>query len=327
MQLYKLFAVLAALQPALAKSLLDFSAARGDNPSVLGVRNLESVRNTRPKDNTNDLYIKLDKDPKGTPALHFHRKKDYIRAEYHALKDQIEADKTYYIGYKFSLGAIQQSLMIWQFKEYSANNPNDGGANIPLSLEFKSGKLNLQYQASSDAKRVSQWSKELKTDTVYSIGLVINTSRPGWVELYFDGEQQTFGSGSNRLKANTFPGQADPKFGAYRGEEVQIDTYVYNIQIGTALDDIKEAAGLGSSPKPTATSNPTPVPTCSWEGHCEGASCSDENDCSDELICKSGKCTTDNVVPCSWEGHCAGAKCSSHDDCSDDLACNNGVCA
>ncbi|GMF73048.1 unnamed protein product [Aspergillus oryzae] len=249
MQLYKVFAVLAALQPALAKSLVDFSAARGDNPSILGLRNLESVRNTKLDENTKDLYIKLDKDPKGTPALHFHRKKDYIRAEYHSLKNQIEVDKTYYIGYKFSLGAIQQSLMIWQF-----------------------GKLNLQYQASGDAKRVSQWSKELKTDTVYSIGLVINTSRPGWVELYFDGEQQTLSSGSTRLKANTFPGQADPKFGAYRGEEVQIDTYVYNIQIGTTIDDIKEAAGLGSSPKPTTTSNPTPVPTCAWEGHCEGTS-------------------------------------------------------
>lgn len=114
MQLYKVFAVLAALQPALAKSLVDFSAARGDNPSILGLRNLESVRNTKLDENTKDLYIKLDKDPKGTPALHFHRKKDYIRAEYHSLKNQIEVDKTYYIGYKFSLGAIQQSLMIWQ---------------------------------------------------------------------------------------------------------------------------------------------------------------------------------------------------------------------
>ncbi|OOO05226.1 Polysaccharide lyase [Aspergillus oryzae] len=324
MQLYKVFAVLAALQPALAKSLVDFSAARGDNPSILGLRNLESVRNTKLDENTKDLYIKLDKDPKGTPALHFHRKKDYIRAEYHSLKNQIEVDKTYYIGYKFSLGAIQQSLMIWQFKEYSANS--HGGANIPLSLEFKSGKLNLQYQASGDAKRVSQWSKELKTDTVYSIGLVINTSRPGWVELYFDGEQQTLSSGSTRLKANTFPGQADPKFGAYRGEEVQIDTYVYNIQIGTTIDDIKEAAGLGSSPKPTATSNPTPVPTCAWEGHCEGATCTTENDCSDELVCKNGKCTADGAVPCSWEGHCEGATCSSENDCSDELVCKNGKC-
>ena len=35
--------------------------------------------------------------------------------------------------------------------------------------------------------------------------------------------------------------------------------------------------------------NPPP-PSCSWEGHCEGASCKDENDCSDDLVCQSGKC-------------------------------------
>ncbi|KAL6797192.1 hypothetical protein GGI42DRAFT_90348 [Trichoderma sp. SZMC 28013] len=29
---------------------------------------------------------------------------------------------------------------------------------------------------------------------------------------------------------------------------------------------------------------------------------------------------------CSWEGHCAGASCSTENDCSDDLTCNNGVC-
>ncbi|KAF1991215.1 glycoside hydrolase family 75 protein [Aulographum hederae CBS 113979] len=30
---------------------------------------------------------------------------------------------------------------------------------------------------------------------------------------------------------------------------------------------------------------------------------------------------------CSWEGHCLGASCQSGDDCSDDLICTNGACA
>ncbi|KAI9014606.1 hypothetical protein BC832DRAFT_159981 [Gaertneriomyces semiglobifer] len=29
---------------------------------------------------------------------------------------------------------------------------------------------------------------------------------------------------------------------------------------------------------------------------------------------------------CSWPGHCAGASCGSHYDCSDDLICVNGQC-
>ena len=40
-----------------------------------------------------------------------------------------------------------------------------------------------------------------------------------------------------------------------------------------------------------------PYPFCSyWLTHYQGASCSDGNDCSDELVCKSGKCAS------SWLG-------------------------
>ncbi|KAL7902894.1 hypothetical protein HDV63DRAFT_362565 [Trichoderma sp. SZMC 28014] len=31
--------------------------------------------------------------------------------------------------------------------------------------------------------------------------------------------------------------------------------------------------------------------TCSWAGHCLGASCSTDDDCSDALVCTNGKCS------------------------------------
>ncbi|PYH95517.1 hypothetical protein BO71DRAFT_351226 [Aspergillus ellipticus CBS 707.79] len=258
-----------------------------------------------------DLYAKLGTDPNGTAALHFHRKEGYIRAEYHALSNKLEDDQTYYIGYKFSLGTIEQSLMIFQFKAYEGNDATTGGANIPLSLGFKSGQLHLQYQADFSSQRVPQWSKTLSTDTVYSAGIVIHTGKPGWVEFYFDGEQQTFTtSKSTRLQANTWEGRNEPKFGAYRGEAVEINTYVYNIQIGTELSDIEEAAGLSatssgsgsasastssavsSSAVSTPSASASASPSCSWEGHCAGASCSTYNDCSDDLVCTDGVCAS-----------------------------------
>lgn len=61
MQLYKLLTLLAVLQPALSKSLLDFSAARNDNPSILGIRNHEAEGDSKPRENI-DLYIKMGKD-------------------------------------------------------------------------------------------------------------------------------------------------------------------------------------------------------------------------------------------------------------------------
>lgn len=113
-------------------------------------------------------------------------------------------------------------------------------------MEIVKGKLQFQYQASADSHREAQWTTDVAADTVYSVGIVINTSSPGWVQLYWNGDLQGFDSigGKTNLTATTFPGRADPKFGAYRGEEVGIDTYVYKIQIGTELSDIASAADL-----------------------------------------------------------------------------------
>lgn len=114
MRFFQTLGLLASLQPALAASLIDFSAARGDNPSMLGIKNLQADRDNTIDYDPADLFIKLGTDPQGTPALHFHRIKDYIRTEYHSLPNKIEADKTYYIGYKFQLGAIENDLMVFQ---------------------------------------------------------------------------------------------------------------------------------------------------------------------------------------------------------------------
>jgi hypothetical protein len=111
--------LLACLPGVFSASLVDFSAARGDNPSMLGVRNMQAAREDGSTSvNTDELYIKLGQDPKGVPALHYHRDKGYIRAEYH-LKDKFTADKTYYFGYQFSLADIEQSLMVWQLYDFS----------------------------------------------------------------------------------------------------------------------------------------------------------------------------------------------------------------
>lgn len=143
---------------------------------------------------------------------------------------------------------------------------------------------------------------------------MINTATPGWVELYWNGVKQTFSTtGTTRLSATTYPGQAEPKFGAYRGEAVEIDTYVYRIQIGTTIDDITDAASLSTS-----------TPACGWEGHCPGDSCASNDDCWDQLTCSNGVCAD---TTCTWTGHCDGDTCSVDEDCEDPYYCQNSVCA
>ncbi|KAG2413844.1 hypothetical protein HFD88_003033 [Aspergillus terreus] len=86
------------------------------------------------------------------------------------------------------------------------------------------------------------------------------------------------------------------------------------------------SGGSGGTPTTTTTATqPTSTGTCSWAGHCEGATCSTADDCSDNLVCSGGVCSV--AQSCSWAGHCEGASCSTNDDCSDQLACKNGVCS
>ncbi|OAQ69232.1 glycoside hydrolase family 75 [Pochonia chlamydosporia 170] len=51
------------------------------------------------------------------------------------------------------------------------------------------------------------------------------------------------------------------------------------------------SAAVATAPS-TASSCPSnpPMPSCSWRGHCEGSKCKSDSGCSDDLVCKKGKC-------------------------------------
>lgn len=98
--------------------LVDFSASHGDPPSKMGLLNLEKAKGDKQSANSAKLYIKLDKDPSGAPAAHFHRSIGDIRAEYHLLKNATKKDSIYYIGYHFSLGDVKQGNILWQWYTY-----------------------------------------------------------------------------------------------------------------------------------------------------------------------------------------------------------------
>jgi hypothetical protein len=158
----------------------------------------------------------------------------------HALNKKTKVGETYYLTYSFALGATPNSLMVWQWKEYKANNKDNKGANIPLSLEVRNNQLLFQYQADRDSKRVAQWTKDVKPNTVYNVGLeILAKSSDGHVKLYWNGEQATFSTnGKKTLTGNMFPGRSDPKIGIYRGEEVETNSFVYQFQIGTEQGDV-----------------------------------------------------------------------------------------
>ncbi|KAH0490854.1 hypothetical protein TgHK011_002305 [Trichoderma gracile] len=113
-----------------------------------------------------------------------------------------------------------------------------------------------------------------------------------------------------------------------------LDETLYNFDTNAPGQPTGPVNGGGGDPGNGSGSDPgNGGGTCSWAGHCQGASCGSDNDCSDDLTCISGKCgggsgsgSTPPPSSCSWEGHCQGASCGSDDDCSDALVCTNGRC-
>jgi hypothetical protein len=79
MRLPILFTLLWLSNSAICKLLVDYNADHGDDVSSIGLVNLERARDDTIKANIDDLYIKADKDWRGSKAAHFHRKKGYIR--------------------------------------------------------------------------------------------------------------------------------------------------------------------------------------------------------------------------------------------------------
>lgn len=135
---------------------------------------------------------------------------------------------------------VPDALMVFQWKEYVANTPALGGANIPLSLEIVDGYLCFNFQASGSSGRVTQWKIVAEDHTIYTFGIeILAKSSGGAVKLFLNGAQQTFSTtGTESFTGNTFPGSSSPKFGAYRGEVDAINTWIYDVQIGTAKGDV-----------------------------------------------------------------------------------------
>jgi hypothetical protein len=83
---------------------------------------------------------------------------------------------------------------------------------------------------------------EVKSNTVYNIGLeILAKSSGGHVKLYWNGKQVTFSTnGEKVLTGNMFPGRSDPKIGIYRGEELEVNSFVYQFQVGTEKGDVDQ---------------------------------------------------------------------------------------
>lgn len=96
-----------------ATLLIDYSAPSAT--ASLGSCQLEGsyLHDTIACPGNSSIYIKPSTDSEGTPALHYHRDPNFRRAEVKGAGDYA-AEKTYFVGYKFSLGNVHEHLALFQ---------------------------------------------------------------------------------------------------------------------------------------------------------------------------------------------------------------------
>jgi hypothetical protein len=171
----------------------------------------------------------------------------------------------YFIGwrYKFELPDDRRGgWTCFQWKSYpDPDRPETFTQNYPLTMGYNGRELSLTKHGagwSNDRSKVMKlWSQPVKIGTWVDLVLVINPSRDektGYVELYFNGKQQTLLTGGTRDYCKTMDGlEVAPKWGAYNknalGTEITVD--LADLRIGTDLESVM--------PKPVAVGPARPV--------------------------------------------------------------------
>ncbi|KAJ5523646.1 hypothetical protein N7513_013190 [Penicillium frequentans] len=103
------------------------------------------------------------------------------------------------------------------------------------------------------------------------------------------------------LNGNAGHGSVDVTYILFTGKDSVLPSsalnknYITNFGTLRSMGDslmgsLAKNLGLSGGSETSTTTGSAPATTCSWSGHCLGASCSTENDCSDNLVCTSGKC-------------------------------------
>lgn len=150
-------------------------------------------------------------------------------------------NETYWLGWEQNLGFTSEGpegdRVSWQWKSY----PN-ADQNYPLLMRVDNGRLYLTYVAPGGVWS-TLWSTPVETGIWNDIALGIHTSGSetgGWVELYYNGIQQTFSDGSTRFTGRTWDSANQPKWGAYDRDNTayEIVNRVRQPRIGTTLGDV-----------------------------------------------------------------------------------------
>jgi hypothetical protein len=170
----------------------------------------------------------------------YNKPKGDLRCESHGIsvggkRYKFANNNTYYLGWWMNLSDIADNNANFQWKSYGHHIQN-----FPFQLKMSKGKFTL-LNRQPKGHTFYPWAVPLKPNTWHHIVLGIHTSdalKGGWLELYYDGVQQTFTDGSKRWAARTWDSYDDPKWGVYGAKGTAVVNLVSGLAVGTAYADV-----------------------------------------------------------------------------------------
>lgn len=162
---------------------------------------------------------------------------------------------TYYIGWRALWNPMPTNgswVALWQMHGYGAT-----GEGAPLVLRCLNGDGNLYLQNNVNGTDVNFWNTPLRLNAwntfVVHVHLAIDTT--GWVELWYNGQPQTFSNGQTRYYCPTWDNKSGSynlfKWGVYRSGSLNgsgdATAYMSDARIGTTFADVDPNGGSGGS--------------------------------------------------------------------------------
>jgi hypothetical protein len=142
---------------------------------------------------------------------------------------------TYYLGWQSKLTSTADNNANFQWKSYGNHIQN-----FPVVLKMIGGRMSILQRQPNNVQHII-WSRPITANSWHSyvLGLHLSSATTGgWVEFWFDGQQQSFTDGSQRWPCRTWDSSNEPKWGVYGASGTTVANYVDALKIGPTYSDV-----------------------------------------------------------------------------------------
>lgn len=170
----------------------------------------------------------------------YHKPSGSNRCENHGIsvggkRYVFQGGQTYWFGWSSKLSSTVNNNATFQWKSYGNHKQN-----FPVVLKVIGGRIHMLHSPVGGSDRLI-WNAPITANVWqhFALGLYLSPDAgKGWVELYLDGKQQTFGNGTTRYLCRTLDDINEPKWGVYGASGQTVTNYVHDLRVGSARGDI-----------------------------------------------------------------------------------------